>query len=119
MLRECTSVRQHAGEGYRRWFRDDRFDLIVWYEGGDVAGFQLCYDTNGNERALTWYATGSYTHMKVDDGETPIGRKRSPVLVSDGSFDASRVLRDFEVAASEIDPDVAQLVRDRLAAYPE
>lgn len=118
MLRECENVRQHPGEGHRRWFRDDRFDLIVWYRNGDVIGFQLCYDTNAVERAITWYATGSFSHMKVDDGERPIRRKGSPVLVSDGEFDASRVLREFSAAAAEIDPDVARLVRERLQAYP-
>jgi len=32
MLVEHAHVRQIHGEGYRRWFADDYFDLIVWYD---------------------------------------------------------------------------------------
>ena len=31
MLTEIQNARQIAGEGVRRWFTDDYFDLIVWY----------------------------------------------------------------------------------------
>ena len=45
MLSEIKNARQVPGEGKRRWFRDDDFDLIIWYDDSDtVFGFQLCYD---------------------------------------------------------------------------
>jgi len=116
MLKEWKQVRQDPG-GYRRWFRDNRFDLIVWIHDG-IEGFQLCYDTDADERALTWYATGSYVHAKVDDGEHPFGAKQAPVLVSDGVFDSTRVAEEFREAAAGIDPAIADLVYDRLANYP-
>lgn len=117
MLKEFHDVRQRPEEGLRRWFRDDTFDLIVWYSDDAVSGFQLCYDTDENERAITWYATGSYVHARVDDGERPGGHKSSPVLVSDGVFDATRVAARFLDAAKEMDADVAELVYNRLMAY--
>ena len=117
MLTEWKKVRQHPGEGYRRWFRDERHDLIVWYELDHLVGFQLCYDTNTNERAITWRATGSYVHAKVDDGEQPLGAKSTPILVSDGIFDAQRVAGEFRKAAAEIDREIADLVYDRLVSY--
>jgi hypothetical protein len=52
MLAEIRDVRQIPGEGFRRWFSDGDFDLIVWYAGGEIAGFQLCYDKGRRERAL-------------------------------------------------------------------
>ena len=119
MLREWKGVRQRSGEGIRRWFRDDRFDLIVWYDGDSVEGFQLCYDTDKNERAITWYATGSYVHAKVDDGERSFGTKGAPILVSDGVFEANRVATDFREAASAISSDIAELVYDRLVNYSD
>ena len=117
MLREYEGVSQHQGEGRRRWFRDEQFDLIVWYEAGEVVGFQLCYDVNADERAITWYASGSYTHTKVDAGDKPMGRKESPVLEGGGHFDKDRVIRDFDASASEIDPGIARLVHERLETY--
>jgi hypothetical protein len=119
MLKEWKEVRQRPEEGYRRWFKDDCFDLIVWFESGSVLGFQLCYDTDTNERAITWYATGSYMHAKVDDGEQRFGPKGSPILVSDGIFDAARVATEFREAASQIDRAIADLVYDRLIGYTD
>ena len=117
MLKEHMGVSQHRDEGKRRWFRDDNFDLIVWYEDQKIVGFQLCYDVGGNERAITWYATGSYSHARVDSGERPMGRKSSPVLEGGGFFDKERVLREFDEAAQKIDPEISRLVHDRLADY--
>jgi len=55
MLTEIRNARQVEGEGFRRWFTDDYFDLIVWYgDQNAMIGFQLCYDKQGKERALTW-----------------------------------------------------------------
>ena len=68
MLAEIQGSRQIPGEGFRRWFTDEYFDLIAWYETPaakdarpgamkELKGFQLCYDKTGRERALT--STGS------------------------------------------------------------
>ncbi|MEE8440834.1 MAG: hypothetical protein V3S41_03865 [Spirochaetia bacterium] len=119
MLQEWKQVRQRPEEGYRRWFRDEQFDLIVWYESDTIVGFQLCYDTDTNERAITWYASGSYVHTKVDDGERSFGAKGTPILVSDGVFDADRVAGEFRDAAAEMDDAIADLVCDRLVSYSD
>lgn len=118
MLREISDVRQIPGEGHRRWFTSTEFDLIVWYEEGLVTGFQLCYDKETKERALTWRVTGSYGHTRIDDGETPFGPKRTPILVQDGVFDKNTVLQRFRQVSGEIDPVIADLVARRLADYP-
>ncbi len=56
MLRELADVRQIPGEPRRRWFADDYFDLIVWFDKrGQIIGFQLCYDLPRDEHALTWH----------------------------------------------------------------
>ena len=43
-LKENLEVRQRENEGWRRWFVNSYFELIVWYEikGGQLTGFQLC-----------------------------------------------------------------------------
>jgi hypothetical protein len=119
MLSEVPHPRQIAGEGYRRWFTDGYFDLIVWYEraGGSVTGFQLCYDKPGTERALTWRAGRGYLHERVDDGEGPGAFKMSPVLLPDGLFDSRSISERFDRAAGGVDPEIRKLVLDRLGAY--
>lgn len=120
MLREWIGVRQRPEEGRRRWFADDDMDLIVWYRESDdsVRGFQLCYGKQSAQHALTWLADRGYSHTRVDDGE--VGRegssKQTPMLVEDGTFDASALAERFVREAREIDPDVRSLVHRKLRA---
>jgi hypothetical protein len=124
MLVEYRNVRQIGGEGYRRWFSDDYFDLIVWYEGTrhnhrGINGFQLCYDRTGYERALTWQRGRGFSHEKVDPGEEGrLGLKSTPILVADGVFDPGAIAERFREASRGMDPQIVDLVLDRLAQYP-
>jgi len=118
VLVEKKDVRQIPGEGLRRWFADEYFDLIVWYEEAQVIGFQLCYDKGGRERALTWHRPHRFLHTRIDDGEIPLAYKMSPVLVQDGAFDAGGVAERFRRASAGIDPRVAALVLEQLRVYP-
>ena len=116
MLREWKGVRQRHEEGSRRWFRDDEFDLIVWYDSNQrVAGFQLCYGKSGREHALTWHANGRRSHTRVDDGDSVVGGpKKAPVLVADGLLDAEPVARAFVASAGEVDDEIQDLVLRQL-----
>ena len=96
MLHEIKNVKQHVGEGTRRWFTDNFFDLILWYEGPSLCGFQLCYDKNYQERSLTWRKGDSYAHNKVDSGEVPGQSKSTPLLVADGLFDKQGIAERFK-----------------------
>ena len=119
MLKEWEGVRQRLDEGRRRWFTDDQFDLILWYDDSDqLLGFQLCYDKPAGERAITWFASGTYSHAKVDDGESKFGTKATAVLVSDGVFDSVAVAERFEAAAGNVEHGIVRLVIERLKEYP-
>jgi hypothetical protein len=120
VLGEIEEVRQVEGEGFRRWFADADFDLIVWYTDESQArldGFQLCYDKQSRERCVTWRNSGSYQHHLVDDGENPFQAKMTPVLVADGAFERDRVLGGFLDASERVDPNIVELVRRALWAY--
>ncbi len=123
MVREVQGARQVPGEGFRRWFTDQYFDLIVWYDGdspdGAIAGFQLCYDKFNRERALTWRKNKGFTHEKVDDGEGPFAlqAKMTPILLPDGVFDAEGVTRRLSEQSAEMDPAVARFILGTLAGY--
>ncbi len=121
MLKEYTHVRQIQGESKRRWFSDEYFDLIVWFDEDDkIVGFQLCYDINRTHRALTWQQHTGFTHHKIDDGENRPGKvKASPVLVPDGLFDSLTIARRFRGASQHIDTNVADFVYSILQTYPQ
>src|SRR5919197_6045866 len=105
MLAELNHARQAAGERYRRWFMDDYFDLIVWYDPDDeIYGFQLCYDKPGRERVITWKKDAGFSHEAVDDGEGRPGKyKMSPIIRRDGRGDGVKIARDFTRRSRSLD----------------
>jgi hypothetical protein len=129
MLAEIKGARQIPAEGFRRWFTDDFFDLIVWYDNpsppdatpGTLAalkGFQLCYDKTGKERALSWTREGGFRHSRIDSGEVPGHAKMTPVIVADGEFSKDDVAELFKGEAAKIDPGLARFVYSAVKAYP-
>jgi len=120
MLSEIANPRQVPGEGARRWFTDSYFDLIVWYEreGSAIAGFQLCYDKEREERALTWLRGKGFDHKRIDDGEVTGRMKMTPVLLPDGAFDYTAIAERFRRESESIDPEIRDFVYDTVMRYP-
>jgi hypothetical protein len=118
MLKEVKGGGRANEERNRRWFSDDYFDLVIWYDDrSEIEGFQLCYDIGGNERALTWRASGEYAHDSIDDGETPFRMKQTPILVEDGIFEWERIAEDFRQRSAEIDQAIAAFVLNKMMRY--
>ncbi|MBI4025018.1 MAG: hypothetical protein HY360_08560 [Verrucomicrobia bacterium] len=118
MLKEIVPVRQENDSHRRRWFEDDDFDLIVWYEpDGGLHGFQLCYNKNRDEHAFTWRRDRGYSHHRVDVGEELAGENRTPTLNSAGTFPCAEIRARFAECDAQIDPEIARLVRERLDDY--
>jgi len=118
MLIEIDNPRQNENER-RRVFHDDYFDLYVWIaHDGAISGFQLCYDRDGMERALTWREKHGYSHEKVDPGED-IGKhfKMKPVLLADGLFDYRGIAERFREAGAGIDKNIAGFVHKKILEY--
>lgn len=91
-------------------------DLIVWYDPiGEIDGFQLCYDKQHEEKALTWSSECGLLHDQVDDGENRPGRyKSAPILTRDGEIPFTHVLEAFQTLSEDLDPQVRQFVNARL-----
>jgi hypothetical protein len=118
MLKEVPEVRQENEPGYRRWFEDECFDLIVWYdERSAITGFQLCYNKGKNEHAFTWRQDRGLSHNRVDVGEDKWGRSRTPILIADGVFPEKAVLSNFRAASVQLDVEVARLVIEKIDSY--
>lgn len=120
---EMKHVRQIVGEGFRRWFSGDYFDLFVWYDSdyptdqsdtNHIAGFQLSYDKENKERALTWKEKSGFTHDLVDDGEIRPTEDRTPILMKDGTVEIDSVIRRFKSESSKIDQAVTKFVLNKL-----
>jgi hypothetical protein len=117
MLRP-VSPPQADRELERRWFADEDFDLVVWLDPAAIpVAFELCYDRQGAERALTWSAERGYGHYRVDTGEDTPTRNLSPILVSDGDFPGERVVGAFTRAAGALDPAIRAFVLERLQGF--
>jgi len=119
MLIETRNVSQVPNQPRRRWFSDSFFELIVWYgDDKDISSFQLCYDKDKNQRALTWKRNHGYSHNRVDDGEnTPGQYKGTPILVVDGKFDTQTIADRFQKESVKLEPGIRDLVYAQLLAY--
>jgi hypothetical protein len=118
MLQEL-SVSQNEEGVFRRWFQDDYFHLIVWYEAdtNEIRGFQLCYDVSKAERSLTWLSEKGFFHNAVDEGSRPMRHPSSPLLVEDGAFPAQSVIDRFIETRGSIDENIARLVVEKIIEF--
>jgi hypothetical protein len=116
VLIEQIGVKQTQGEARKRWFASSYFDLIVWQEDeGSIAAFQLCYEREGNEKALEWREPKGLSSYVVDEGEGPEKKlKASPVLIPGGTIDLSGLIERFVLEAKGIDKGVSSFVLAKL-----
>jgi len=118
MLREIGSIRQDSTRGARRWFQDDYFDLFVWQDAaGRTIAFQLCYDRNRGEGAISWSEDQGFTHARVDSGEQAQKHGMSPILRASGVVPYFRVYRRFIAASSGWEPPLRDFLLGRLHDY--
>lgn len=119
-LVENKSVRQRPDEGFRRWFMNDYFDLIVWYRdvSGPVQGFQLCYSRHRGERAFTWQSDSAASHFVSDgtDGQG-ISRLATGILTGDAGPVPPRVLSRLEAEKGDLPDELLTLILQRVGDY--
>ena len=115
MLRESNTAQKEKGV-FRRWFEDDYFILIVWYNisEGAVFSFQLCYNKYYDEHALTWERRSGFLHNRIDNKREPGKYAPTPILVDDGIFPAEDILKKFMKSCKNIDEKVSSFVVIRL-----
>ena len=116
MLTEKEQARQKSGESNRRWFRDDFFDLIVWFDAtGQVLLFQLSYDPDGVDGLLEWRRASGLSHFTVDtEGRRPARHARTPFLVPTPAPDTKPLVDRFAAEAVEIDARLVDFVLGEL-----
>ncbi len=116
MLREMRNVRQVPGDRFRRWFSDETLEIVVWYEpDGAIFGFQICYDPQGEPRALTWTRERGFSHAGVDGGEDKPSANRTPILRPGAKYDASLLRKAFLASGGGLPAGERAFVEGKLA----
>ncbi|MES2898902.1 MAG: hypothetical protein V4723_04190 [Pseudomonadota bacterium] len=121
LLYEISSVRQVPGEERRRWFASTHMDLFVWCgEQGALTGFQLAYDKETKERALTWKVRTGFVHDLVDDGELRSGSryKETPLLQNAGQPNIDRILELFDAYGTRVPIEIASFIVKKILEFP-
>lgn len=117
MLREIGYIKQTSGQPFRRWFNDELLDLFVWQEeGGRITGFQLCFDKETDERALTYSEAGGYSLDNVHAEESSLDMG-SPVLRRGVELPFPHLLALLAERGVGIDARVLRYVTEKLEAY--
>lgn len=119
MFTEVPDTRQIAGESRRRWWIDSDLELIAWFDKDNrIIAFQLCYEINGVEKALTWREKHGFFHSGIDDGEGRPGRHKStPILILNGIFDKETVGKRLARSAQGLPGDIASFVQQKITEY--
>ena len=118
MLREIQGVRQDKSGLTRRWYQDEFFDLYTWQAAnGELVGFQLCYDVNGRERALSWQRQRGFSHNGIDSSIGSSMHPATPILAAGGRFPHRWVRTHFNQHAVTLDARTRRFIQDKMREY--
>lgn len=118
MLREIKNIKQQTGEPEKRWFSSEEMDLFIWYENNKIISFQLCYDKEKNEKAISWHKDKGLQHQRVDDGENRPGHyKATPILVQNGRYELNDIITKFKFYSQNILTEISEFVLKKLIKY--
>jgi len=117
-LTENTTVRQRPTEGFRRWYVNTYFDIILWYDqpDGKLIGFQFCFSRNWRERAFTWTHDYQSSHHLSGSSDEPMGFATA-ILQGDGGPIPPSVIERFAQESAQMPPDVRTLILEKLNEY--
>lgn len=81
-------VRQDHRYLQKRFLQDahNRLAVYIWQLPDDDDGEMLRFQVSYREIALDWAAERGIRFASVDDGENPMGMKRSPILMQEHSL---------------------------------
>lgn len=119
MLRENRKAKGEGDEP-RRWFADEDFDLVVFEDAaGGIAGFHLCYDKQGAERALAWEKERGWRLYRVEGGEELPTENRSPVLRPEFGRPPRDLGARFSAAGANLDPGLVRFILGKIREVEE
>ncbi len=119
-MTEFVNVRQRENEGFRKWYLNSFFDVILWYKKNkkDFIGFQFCFSRNNNEKAFTW--TKKYTSNRlVSDTffEKGVSHMSTGILKGEGGRIPDEVIIRFQNESEIIDKEIKELIIKKIEQY--
>ena len=118
MLREIRETNQKIGEPKKRWFTSLNMDLFVWFnEDDEIISYHLTYNKPHDEKALTWSDKKGFLHSGIDDGTRPGKHPGSPLLVTDGELNSTKIISMFEKDSKELDPSIKSFIVSGIEAH--
>lgn len=123
MLIEQKDVAPDAGRRRRRSFTGDWFEIYVTYDhDGSVFGIQLIYlEAKVAFFALVWTKTEGYGFYSVSGDSGGSDRwdyDRALAKDLEDAFDKDSVLARLESASAGLDPEVRDLLLEKVKGYP-
>lgn len=120
VFKEFIEVRQDH-HGFRRLFTAPGCDLYLWYNSQadkTLTGFQLVYNLDEDQKALTWTADAGFNHLGVD-----LDRRRqhlqTPILVEDGLFEYGTIEQQLKLSYTEASDDDLKFALEKIIRYGE
>ncbi len=120
MFHEISHLRQSSRSQVKRWFTSRDMDLFVWFRKTEPVRFQLCYNKQNSEKAISWDFHCGFRHYRVDSGETnPDQHKQTPLLIDlCDQQNLAVIARDFLAACEYIDIGLTDFIYARLMEHP-
>jgi len=119
-LKENLYVRQRPDEGHRRWFVNEYFDIILWYdsEGGSMQGFQVCYAKKTLEKAFTWTRHYTSSHF-VAEGKSEEGHLNLATSILKGHAGPipDEVMEHLRNESGDLGEETAKMLIEKITEY--
>lgn len=119
-LVENKNVRQRPEEGYRRWFLNKFFDVILWYKSKDseLFGFQVCYSKNRSEKAFTWEPKLVSSHFIAKrSNHAGFGNYATSILNGHAGKIPEKVLAKLMLEQGELEHDIFDFIISKIEDY--
>ncbi|MBS0619586.1 MAG: hypothetical protein JSR44_15475 [Spirochaetes bacterium] len=91
-----------------------RLAIYIWQLPGDDEGEMLRFQISYKDTAIDWSAERGVRLAHVDDGDNPMGMKRSPILQAANSINTLAVERLCAYLAEAHDRPSLQFIRKRI-----
>jgi len=113
---EIQGVRQRPEEGFRRWFSNNYFDLVFWYEekGGELTGIQFSYGKPYADKAFTWERSSTSHHYVSEQNKTS---QATGILRGDAGNIPAPVIKRFLEEAPDMDLELKKLILQKIKEY--
>ena len=106
-LQEYVNVSQKEPGLKRKWFSDDKYVLIIWFDKlSKIKGFQILYGGSEKNCIISWDDDGKFSHILINNYN--LGSPKSLGYISQD------IVSDFTEHASTIDKNILKFILGKI-----